>query len=314
MHPSNVKIGQNEYRTYQLITLIEEGKIHFEQNIEWNTRHQSMSIESILLGLTMTPFYVDASDPNAWFLLDGNKRLYSLSRFLKGNFCLNSLDFFPNLNGCYFADLSFGIQRKLTEAMFKVYTINQGVSAEIRYNLALRIVPDLQKQQNYRYIETLLDSQCREALKDWLNGSSYDFIKKQFDTKSSYRFVLEYFRIKMSLEEEAKINLNTPIEQIVFRLNNKGVHGLSSWKRGMERISYLFKDTKHSYLNKKTIPIWIYILGEYMGSSQYEEISHHRDIFLEEWANFYLKKENSRLFTKANPKEIYNKMIKWIDQ
>jgi hypothetical protein len=56
MHPSDIKIGQSERSVYDLFQMMEQGQILLDlEQDRWNTKDMSLSIESILLGLTMTP-------------------------------------------------------------------------------------------------------------------------------------------------------------------------------------------------------------------------------------------------------------------
>nr|WP_319401754.1 DUF262 domain-containing protein [uncultured Carboxylicivirga sp.] len=315
MHPSDIKIGQNEYRAYQLIEFIQEGRLKLEEKKKWDNTNMSMSIESILLGLTMTPIYIDASNPESWFVLDGRKRLQSLYHFFKGNFPLTNLDFFPDFNGVYFDNLPFTLRDKLEEAIFTVYSINQGVSEKVRLNLVLRIVPDLRSALSWEFKESLIDASLKDELLQWLNHPKYDFVKRQFKSNTKYRLVLEYLRLYYIEYYNKDINLHTNIEHVIFQLNDHHLLRQNEWDLGIERVFQIFNNDRYYlsnlYLNKKTIPILIFYFGTRIDNRIFNRIENHNTLFLEPWQQFY-QKEGEKIFKRINPDEIYKKLDKLI--
>jgi len=60
MHPSDIRIGQNELTFYELYEKIEHKQIVLE-DIQCD---YTSIIESLLLDMTYTPFYLDATTPD----------------------------------------------------------------------------------------------------------------------------------------------------------------------------------------------------------------------------------------------------------
>lgn len=141
MHPSDINIGQSEYSVYELCEMIKGGKIVLEES-PWNNNQKSFSIESVFLALTMTPIYVDATNPNKWIIIDGKKRLNAIYSFFSGDFALSSLEFFVDMEGCKVNSLPKVFERKFFEAVFTVYSINQGVPENVKQSIIKRILPD----------------------------------------------------------------------------------------------------------------------------------------------------------------------------
>ncbi|RLD62698.1 MAG: hypothetical protein DRI84_10595 [Bacteroidetes bacterium] len=310
MHPSDIRIGQNEYRAYQLTKFIQDGRLKLEEKKNWNNKNMSMSIESILLGLTMTPIYIDASNPESWFVLDGRKRLQSLYRFFNGNFALTELEFFPDLNDCEFSDLPYPLQNKLEEALFTIYSINQGVSERVRLSLVLRIVPDLKSALSWEFKESLLDNSLKELLQDWLKYPAYDFVKSRFNPKSDLQLLLEYLRLILIGHDDTNINLHTNIEHVIFQLNANPILNQSEWNLGIDRITQIF-GRDDSYLNKKTLPILIFYFGTRIDDVLYDRIHNDVNLFLERWKGFYLN-IGKKLFRRNNSGNIYNELDRLI--
>lgn len=315
MHPSDIKIGQNVYRAYQLIDFIKEGRLKLEQKKKWDNRNMSMSIESVLLGLTMTPIYIDASNPESWFVLDGRKRLQALSNFFEGKFALTDLDFFPDYNGKFFYNLPFPLQTKLAEATFTVYSINQGVSERVRLNLVLRIVPDLKSALSWEFKESLIDPSLKKILDKWNVHPDMDFVINHFKPKSDYQLVLEYFRLYYTFNDFRQINLSTSIEHVIFQLNTDMDLPLEEWDLGIVRVSRIFESANslnaNLYLNKRTIPIFIFYFGTLIDNRLFEIVINDKGLFLNKWKRFY-SDGGKKLFVNRYPKLIYSALDKLI--
>jgi len=310
MHPSDVKIGQKEYRSYELVRFIKEGKLKLEEKRSWDDKNMSMSIESILLGLTMTPIYIDASNPESWFVLDGRKRLQSLNNFINGEFPLTALDFFPDFNGSYFEDLPYSLQDKLEEAIFTIYSINQGVPNRVRLNLVLRIVPDLKSALSWEFKESLMENSLKEELKFWLHSSEYSFIENRIKVKTTYRILLDYLRLYLIKNKKTAINLQTNIEHIIFLLNEKGIHDQENWNLGTIRLEKVFKGVnsfRAYHLNITTIPLLFFYFGNCLNDKQFEKLENNKEQFLDNWKDFYFD-EGKNLFKRVNVENIYKKL------
>lgn len=141
MHPSDINIGQLEFTVFELCEMIKSGKITTLES-HWDDNKKSICIESVLLALTMTPIYVDATNPNVWIVIDGNKRLNTISSFANGDFSLSLLEFFTDLKGFKVDGLSKVLERKFFEAVFTIYSINQGVPEDVKQSIIKRILPD----------------------------------------------------------------------------------------------------------------------------------------------------------------------------
>ncbi len=202
MHPSEIKIGQYELTVYDLFLKIKANELIIESNKAcWDEVRNSKSIESIFLGLTMTPIYVDAAKPEEWIVLDGGKRLNAIYEYISGNFLLNGLEFLEDLENKYFESLSKPLQRKLNESKLTIYSFNQGISPEARLSLIRRIVPDIKNDFSYRMLYRLMEDSLMEIiknihfrkqsnqlsiLKETLKSDGYDFLKEKLELIDLY--------------------------------------------------------------------------------------------------------------------------------
>lgn len=81
----------------------------------WGIRQKREFIETILLGLPVPPIYVRQNDYGILYVVDGNKRLDTILKFLLNRFSLRNLPILDNLNGLYFDGLRPVYQNKLED-------------------------------------------------------------------------------------------------------------------------------------------------------------------------------------------------------
>jgi hypothetical protein len=222
MHPSDIKIGQSERSVYDLFQMMEQGQILLDlEQDRWNTKDMSLSIESILLGLTMTPIYFDATNPYKWIVLDGKKRLFAIQEFLSGYLVLRGLEFFHEFDGARFEYLPKVLARKIHQTYFTIYSINQGVPPDVKLSLIRRIVPDLRKGLSWPLLESLQFEQTRELISLLKNHPLHkkvlDEAIKPYDTE----LIFDFLRTHLFFLEEDNPHreLQRNIEDVIIATN-----------------------------------------------------------------------------------------------
>jgi len=194
MQASDIRIGQDQYSAYELNSFIESGKLIIDDNNNWATANMSMSIESIILGLTMTPIYIDASAEHEWLVIDGRRRLISLNKFISGKFKLEGLEFFPNYEDYYFKDLPNSLKRKILEAIFTVYSINQGVAHDVKLSIIYRIVPDLKNGLPWIIIRSLFNSDRKLVAEQMLKSEEYKRLSSKAKPRDKFEIPLLFIK------------------------------------------------------------------------------------------------------------------------
>lgn len=327
MHPSDIRIGQTELSIIELYEMMKNGKLTITlDSLKWDSKRKSMSIESVLLGLTMTPIYVDASIPNEWLVLDGGKRLSALKEFISNKFELINLEFLEELNTYYYSGLPKNIQRRLLQSKFTVYSINQGVSPEVRLSLIRRIVPDIKSGLSVKMLERLLTAEALEMV-NYMENERIEYISKLLhnNRKESLSLKIAYLNILYSIfrkERFENYNIRSkPEDLIIFTNQNaKGdIHFiLETWNSGLKRlekllVSYDIPPEVNQFLNRY-FEYFIISLGQIISNQEFEILVSRSPQFIWEIAD-YLHNEDGRLrFLKYAKQQRINQIYKLVKE
>lgn len=85
----------------------------YQRRLRWSRKKKSLLIESFLLNIPVPPIYLYERDYNAYEVIDGQQRLDAISSFLRNDFALTGLEYWPELNRKRFFDLPQVLQRGL---------------------------------------------------------------------------------------------------------------------------------------------------------------------------------------------------------
>lgn len=326
MHPSDIRIGQTELSIIELYEMMQSNQLIITINSgTWGAYHKSMSVESILLGLTMTPIYVDASLPNEWLVLDGGKRLDVLNKFISNKFDLTELEFLEELNGCYFFNLPKTTQRRLLQSKFTVYSINQGVSPEVRLSLIRRIVPDLKSGLSLKMLERLLTPEALELV-DNMNDESIEIISKLFHKNKEEYLSLKigYLNILYSIFKKERFEnydiFSKPEDVIIFtnQYAKRDTHFiLETWSSGLKRlekllVSYDIPPEVNQFLNRY-FEYFIISLGQ-ITNQEYDILGNRNLQLIWEIADYLHNEDGRSRFLKYAKQQRINQIYKFIKE
>jgi len=327
MHPSEIKIGQTELSVIDIFDMVIHGHIDLESDSKsWNRDRMSKSIESVLLGLTMTPIYVDATNPEKWLVLDGTKRLNSLVRFIAGKLILNELELLNEYSYCSFSELPKNVKRRLFQSKFTIYSINQGVPPEVRLSLIRRIVPDIKAGLSLKMKESLLNLQSKKLINLFSSNSIYQEVILSTKTKKTIELELEikFLKALYSFFKQDKFDRfyqNAKSEDIIVMTNyyaqSKSEFDfiIETWNNGLNRISNLFQNyafktsTKSIYINKYYFDFLIVFFGEVISDEMLFKLNQNRNSFLSEWFKLIQSDEGKKVFKSTSS----NKKIQKLD-
>ena len=85
----------------------------YQRRSRWTIKKKSLLIESFLLNIPVPPIFLYERDYNAYEVIDGRQRLDAIRAFLVNEFALVGLEYWQELHGLTFEDLSPVLQKGL---------------------------------------------------------------------------------------------------------------------------------------------------------------------------------------------------------
>jgi hypothetical protein len=111
----------------------------YQRQFIWEPERQSKFIESVLLGVPLTPFLVSEDILGRLEIIDGSQRIRTLIAFYNNELRLRALDKLSSINKAKFKDLPKRLQRSFENRDFKVIVVNQKADISIRQDIFGRI-------------------------------------------------------------------------------------------------------------------------------------------------------------------------------
>jgi hypothetical protein len=137
-NPYDINITHRNLYVCELIP-----KIDFTNSVSnWDNIKNSLLLESIMIGIPIDSFFINAAisfTPNKWTIINGNKRLLALKRYIDGVYQLEGLDYLHDMDGKYFDEIPRYCQRRLQETRLMVHTIDTGTPREVYDNICSRV-------------------------------------------------------------------------------------------------------------------------------------------------------------------------------
>jgi len=135
----------------------------YQREFVWNIEKRSRFIESVLLGVPLTPFLVSEDENGRLEIIDGSQRIRTLIAFYDDIFRLRKLTKLTNLNSAKFKDIPKKIQRYFENRDFKIIIVDEA-NDEIKRDIFNRVNTSSEK---------LTDSEIRKGA---YAGSFYNMI------------------------------------------------------------------------------------------------------------------------------------------
>lgn len=143
----------------------------YQREFVWKTDKQSKFIESVLLGVPLTPFLISEDDMGRLEIIDGSQRIRTLIAFYNSKFALRKLKKLVKLNGVRYKNLPKGmLKRSFMNKDFKFIIVDRA-SDDVKTDIFERINTTS---------ESLTDSEIRKGS---YPGDFYNLVLELKDDK-----------------------------------------------------------------------------------------------------------------------------------
>ena len=135
----------------------------YQREFVWDNKRKSRFIESVLLGVPLTPFLVSDDGKGRLEIIDGSQRIRTLISFYNDEFGLTGLEKLDKINKAKFKDLPKKAQNSYKNRDFKIIIVDEA-NLNIKQDIFNRINTSSEK---------LTDSEIRKGS---YSGSFYDMV------------------------------------------------------------------------------------------------------------------------------------------
>lgn len=200
--PGDISIDKKPMMMDAIIRRFKQGTIimhpDFQREEVWSVETKSRLIESLLLRIPITMFYVSADEEGKLTVVDGLQRLSAIRDFvLKEDFKpsntkglgdgmrLRGLEFLNDYEGKTFNELPINMQNRINETEFTFTIINPGTPEEVKRNIFKRINTGGEGLKPQEIRNALYAGKSTELLKELAN--SVAFVRATTNSVSSNR-------------------------------------------------------------------------------------------------------------------------------
>jgi len=142
---------------FKMFGMFKDGRLSFDEDFQkksktWSHKQKSLFIESIILKLPLSPFYVIENREGKFRIFDGIQRANALLQYRNNEFQLQGLDILTCLNGKTFDELKCGID----VGFFINHVVIEDTEIKLhvlRNSMPMKIVLDIFNRVNYHKID-----------------------------------------------------------------------------------------------------------------------------------------------------------------
>lgn len=149
LDPASISIKTQSVTVSLLLSRLGEGTIDLAPDFQrragiWSAVRQSRLIESLLLRIPISTFFMAQRENGDWAVVDGIQRLTAIARFMDtgavgGPLALEGLEYLQRMNGMVYRDLPGRLRIRLREAQMVVNVIQHGTPEAVQLNVFSRI-------------------------------------------------------------------------------------------------------------------------------------------------------------------------------
>lgn len=112
----------------------------YQRRFRWDAKRQSSLIESFLMNVPVPPIYLNEDEYGEYSIIDGKQRLTAVYKYLSGEFQLQGLKVFADINGLRFDQLPAKMQNVLkTRAVVRAVIVLRQSDPDVKYEVFRRL-------------------------------------------------------------------------------------------------------------------------------------------------------------------------------
>jgi rubredoxin len=137
----------------------------FQRYEVWPIQKRSRLVESVLLGLPIPLFYFAEEDNGTEIVIDGQQRLTSLFRFIRGEYTLKGLATLKKFNDKKFANLEEKHQDAINSFTLSIVTILKDSDPDVRFSMFERLNEGATKLNDQELRNSVFRGEYNDQLK-----------------------------------------------------------------------------------------------------------------------------------------------------
>jgi hypothetical protein len=221
----------------------------YQRGYVWDNARASRLIESLLINIPIPPCYLAEEESGDQTVIDGQQRLYSIWRYVRGHFNLRGLKTLEEYNGKYFKGLTERDQRLIFGRTIRCIVISRDSHPEIRFEVFGRLNTGSTKATEQEIRNAVYHGEFNDLIKDlakqprWLQVLG----KRQLDKRMrDEELIVRFFAMHdnySSYKEPLRTFLNQYVEAKTFRKANGVIKRLTLSQQEKQRLTTLFEET-----------------------------------------------------------------------
>lgn len=216
----------------------------YQREFVWSDDQKSKYIESVLLGVPLTPFLVSQDTKGKLEIIDGSQRIRTLISFYKNEFKLRKLGKLTSINKLKFKDLPSKLQNVLINRDFRIIVVDDAND---------NIKKDIFERINTTSLK-LTDSEIRKGS---YSGDFYDMIlelktvedfisicpiTKRKEKRGEYEELILRFFAYSDKYQESRHDVSNFLNDYLLEQNSSGFSKRDYQKRFLEMVEFVKKN------------------------------------------------------------------------
>lgn len=203
-----------DLRSYSIDMLIRKFRYEefyiprYQRSFVWNSKNQSLFIESIIMGLPTSLFIMVQTSDGRLEIIDGVQRIKTIEAYTNGDLTLKNLESITALNNTKFIDLPISQQRKFLSRSINLIILSDETSIEDRMEIFKRMNIGLTLRNSNELRNRLYEGAFLDFVKELAEINLFNeilhtsnFMKIRNERED---FIIKFFALSDNLENYKK--------------------------------------------------------------------------------------------------------------